>query len=108
MNRLGRLVDVIYSFGFSLIVGSIIYFIVGAVASLVHSHMLSWSFCSSAHYLFGVEWCDVYGTTEEHWLNHFIHRLLNVALPWFLMFWGFVLIGICSVLQIFLGRTSPR
>jgi hypothetical protein len=94
-----RITEILNGLGFSLIVGSIVYFIIGNVTSVVHGNMLDWTFCGSAHHLFGVEWCEIEGHTHEAWLNQFIHRLMNVTLPWFMMFWGFVLVGVCSVLM---------
>ncbi len=107
-QHLTRAVEAVNSLGFSLIIGAVIYFIIGSVAGLVHGTMLSWTFCGSAHYLFGVEWCGIEGSTREAVINHLIHRLLNVPLPWFMMFWGFVLVGLCSLLLKLLDKQYPR
>jgi hypothetical protein len=93
-----RTVEMFDTLGFALIVGSVVYFILGSVAGLVGGRMLDWTFCGSAHYLLGVEWCGITGDTDEAPINHFIHRLMNVTLPWFGIFWGFVLVGVCAVL----------
>jgi hypothetical protein len=101
-------VERLTSLGFLLIIGAVIYFILGSVARLVNSDMLDWTFCGSAHRLLGVEWCGIEGATGEAAFNHFIHRLLNVTVPWFMMFWGFALVGLCSVLLKLLGKEYPR
>jgi hypothetical protein len=98
-----RAVEVINGFGFSLIVGSVIYFIIGSIAGLVGGEMLNWTFCGSAHRLLDVDWCGIQGDTGEAGFDHFIHRLFNVTIPWFMMFWGFVLTGISSLLLNVLG-----
>jgi hypothetical protein len=92
-----RFSEALDTVGFALIVASVVYFIIGTVAGVVHGNMLDWTFCGSAHYLFDVEWCGIEGTTAEPAFNHFIHRLMNVSLPWFGIFWGFLLVGISSV-----------
>jgi len=110
-----RAVEIINGFGFSLIVGSVIYFIIGSVAGLVGGEMLDWTFCGSAHRLLDVDWCRVQGATNEPWLNHLIRHVINATIPWFMMFWGFVLTGISSLLLKILGyryrppgaRTEP-
>jgi hypothetical protein len=101
-------VEKLTSFGFFLIVAAVIYFILGSVARLVHGDMLDWTFCGSAHHVLGVEWCDIEGSTGEAGINHFIHRLLNVTLPWFMMFWGFALVALCSLALKLLGKDPPR
>jgi hypothetical protein len=60
--------------------------------------MLDWTFCGSAHHLLGVEWCDGGTHTGEAWFDQFTHRLLNVTIPWFMMFWGLVLAGVSALL----------
>ena len=94
--------------GFALIVGSIVYFIIGNVASLVQSSMLDWTFCGTAHRLMGVEWCGVTGETSDASVNHFVHRLVNATLPWFMLFWGLVLVGISIPLLKLLGYSYAR
>ncbi|MGB9152952.1 MAG: hypothetical protein WCD70_07680 [Alphaproteobacteria bacterium] len=97
-DTFARITEVANSIGFSLIIGAVIYFIIGSVASLVGGKMLDWTFCSSAHHLFGVEWCGIASPTGGSGLKYIIHRLLNVPLPWLMIFWGFVLTALCSVL----------
>jgi hypothetical protein len=94
-----RTIEILDTIGFCMIVGSIVYFIIGSVTSVVHGAMLDWTFCGSMHYIFNVSWCGVEGDTREIWLNQFIHRLMNVTIPWFMMFWGFILVAICSLLM---------
>ena len=104
MKPLIRFVEIINTFGFALIVGSVVYFIIGNVVSVVHGDMLDWTFCGSAHHLLGVEWCGVEGHTGEAWFDQFIHSLLNVTIPWFMMFWGIVLASVSSLLLKVLGH----
>ena len=54
MKSLIRVVEIVNGFGFALLTGSVIYFIVGSVARLVHGNMLDWTFCGAAHGLLGV------------------------------------------------------
>ena len=97
-QHLIRFVEAMSTLGFSLIVGSVIYFIIGSVVVVVHGHMLDWTFCGSMHYMFGVEWCGIEGNTGEPAVNHFIHHLMNVTIPWFGIFWGFLLVALSSLL----------
>jgi hypothetical protein len=106
-NFLVRLVEILDTIGFSLIVGSVVYFIIGSVTSVVHGQMLNWTFCGSAHYIAGVEWCGIEGHTREVWLNQFIHRLLNVTIPWFMIFWGLVIVALCSLFLKLLDYKYP-
>ena len=48
MKQLTRFVEILNTIGFALIVGSVIYFIIGNVVSVVHGDMLDWTFCGSA------------------------------------------------------------
>lgn len=97
-QALNRAIEAVNSVGFSLIIGSIIYFIIGSVASLVGGKMLEWTFCGSVHRLGGPDWCGIEGSTGNAALNYFIHHLINAPIPWFMIFWGFVLTGICALL----------
>ena len=107
-HRLSEMLNAANGFGFMLIVGSVLYFIIGNVVTLVHGDMLDWTFCSSAHRLFGVEWCGIDGGISESGLDHFIHRLMNVTIPWFMMLWGVVIVSLCSVLfKLFAGFLTP-
>jgi len=103
-----RIVEFLNTLGFALIIGSVVYFIIGNVVSVVHGNMLDWTFCGSAHRWFGVEWCGIEGNTGEAAINNFIHRLMNVTIPWFMMFWGIVLAGVSSLFLKLLGyRYTP-
>ena len=101
-------IDAIYSFGFGLVTASVIYFIIGSVAAIVHGKMLEWTFCGSVHEWFGVDWCDYQIAGASGWTNHFVHRLLNSTIPWFMMFWGFALIIICQILLKIVGQHNRR
>jgi hypothetical protein len=103
-----RLVEILNGLGFALIVGSVVYFIIGNVAALAHGTMLDWTFCGTAHRLLGVEWCGVTGDTNDPSVNHFVHHLINTTLPWFMLFWGFILVGISVPLLKLLGYTYAR
>ncbi|MDR3448413.1 MAG: hypothetical protein P4M15_01455 [Alphaproteobacteria bacterium] len=98
-----RAVEAVHTLGFSLIVASVVYFIIAEVVKLVGSDMLDWSFCGSVHYWGGPNWCGVEPTTGMAWFNTFGHKLLTVPLPWFMIFWGFLLVGICFFLLQALG-----
>ena len=105
---LTRVVDAVNSLGFSFIIGAILYFIIGSVASLVGGKMLDWTFCGSAHYLAHVEWCGIGTPTGGSAVRYFTHRLMNVPLPWLMLAVGFALTAICSLLLKMLGyRYSP-
>ena len=97
-QALNRAIEAVNSAGFALIIGSIIYFILGSVASLVGGKMLEWTFCGSVHHLGGPDWCPIEGSTGNPAINYFIHHLINAPLPWFMIFWGFVITGICALL----------
>ena len=101
-------IDAIYSFGFGLVTSSVIYFIIGSVAEIVHGKMLEWTFCGSVSYLFGPDWCGAQIEGGSPWFNHFIHRLLNSTIPWFMMFWGIALICLCSLLLKIVGQHNRR
>jgi hypothetical protein len=103
-----RIVEFLDTIGFALIVGSVVYFIIGTVVGVVHGHMLDWTFCGSAHYLAGVEWCGIEGDTSEPAINHFIHRLVNVTLPWFAMFCGIILVAASSFILKLLSYRYSR
>jgi len=92
-----RAFEVIDTFGFALIVGAVIYFILGFICGLVGGHILDYTFCNTAHHLIGVEWCGVEGHTGDAIFDQFIHKLMNVTLPWFMIFCGFVLTGISAL-----------
>ena len=98
------IIEFFNSIGFSLIIGGIIYFIIGSVASLVNSTMLDWTLCGSARHLFDLEWCSFGEADGTHSVKYFMHRLLNVALPWFMLFWGFVLTAFCAIILRFVGK----
>ena len=103
MKQLTRLFEILNTIGFALIVGSVIYFIIGNVVSVVHGDMLDWTFCGSANHLLGVEWCGIEGHTGEVWFDQFVHRLMNVTIPWFMMFWGVLIAGVSSLVLKILG-----
>jgi hypothetical protein len=98
-----RAVEMVNVAGFALIVGAVIYFIIGSVANLVGGHMLDWTFCGSAYRLAGVEWCDIDVSTGEAGLDHFIRHLFNVTLPWFAIFWGVIMTALSSLFLKLLG-----
>ena len=89
--------EIVNTVGFALITGAIIYFIIGSVAGLVHGNMLDWTFCGSAHTLLHVDWCTLKGNTGVPFVDTFIHRLVNVTIPWFMLFWGFLLVALSTL-----------
>jgi ABC-type microcin C transport system permease subunit YejE len=97
-QHLARAIDLVNSFGFALIIGAVIYFIIGSVASLVGGAMLDWTFCGSVHRLAGINWCGFGEPSGGSLVRYLLHRLMNVPLPWFMLFWGFVLTAVCSLL----------
>jgi hypothetical protein len=107
-NPVLTFIEFFNSIGFSLIIGGIVYFIIGSVASLVNSSMLEWTLCGSAHYWFRADWCSFGEADPSASLKYLFHRLLNVALPWFMFFWGFLLTAVCSIiLRFFPNPDAP-
>ena len=89
-----RVVGVVYTFSFALIMGSVFYFILGTVAKLVGGDILGWTFCGTTGQMLNVDWCDARLHTGLDDIDGYSNRFINMALPWFMMFWGLVLGGI--------------
>jgi hypothetical protein len=89
---LTHIIEGIHKSGFALIMGGIMLFMINATSQFVFGIKLDFSFCSAARYLLHVEWCEIQGSTSIPMINDFIHRLLNVPFPWFMLFWGLVII----------------
>lgn len=90
-----RAVEAASAVGYFLVIASIAYFILGAVTGLVGGDMMKWTFCGSAHYLFGANWCDFTPNTGWVWGDNFVHKLVNAVLPWVMMVAGLALLAIC-------------
>jgi hypothetical protein len=98
-----RAFEIIDTAGFALIVFAVMYFIIGFICNLVGGHILDYTFCGSAHTLIGVEWCGLEGHTGEAIFDQFVHKLMNVTLPWFMIFCGFIMTGISALMLRILG-----
>ncbi len=95
-----RAIELVNGFGFALIIGAVIYFILGSVTKLVGGHMLDWTFCGSLHYFFDANpACVPNDLTGEDGFDAFIfHLFTKVTLPWIMILIGLLLTGISSLL----------
>ncbi|MDE2029562.1 MAG: hypothetical protein KGI97_03255 [Alphaproteobacteria bacterium] len=96
-------VEKIYTVAYFLIIAGVVYFILGAVTSLVGGQMLHWTFCGAAHSVFGVDWCGYTPHTGWAWGDLFVHRLINAALPWTMIVIGVVGVCVCWPIMNSLG-----
>lgn len=101
-----RAIETVCTIGYFMIVGSVVYFIIGAVARQVHHNMLDWTMCGTLLGLFHADACNYAPHLGFEGLDHFAHRVVTAPIPWFMMAVGLMLVGLSLPLIKLLSYTT--